>query len=239
MAEQALEARDSAVNVGALLAQAVDRGLDVDALEKLVALQERVMDRQAAMDFNAALAAFQAACPVISTNAEGHQRNRYATLDHIVEAVKPLMAAHGLSHSFDTMTNAEGLHVTCWIRHAGGHRESTQFDTPVGAASRGMNDQQAHGSALSYGKRYALCAALGLTTGDRDDDGAGAEAKTISEEQAADLRVLAEEVKLNAEDKASLFNWLKVPFAEYELIPEGRHQAVVDALERKRKGAPA
>ena len=54
-----------------LLRIAVERGAPVEQLEKLVDLHERMEQRQAARDFSAAFAAFQAECPSIVKNREG------------------------------------------------------------------------------------------------------------------------------------------------------------------------
>jgi hypothetical protein len=53
-----------------ILIAAVERGIDPDALEKLVALQERVEAKRAEKAFNAAMATFKAECPSILKNRE-------------------------------------------------------------------------------------------------------------------------------------------------------------------------
>ena len=93
---------------------------------------------------------------------------RYADLASIITIVRPVLAAHGLAHAQATDTLADGtVSVTTRIYHEGGHTES--FGTLTLAA--GTDARQA-GSAVTYARRYSLCAALGIAP-DEDNDGAG------------------------------------------------------------------
>jgi hypothetical protein len=50
-----------------LLTIAVEKGLSPEAMERLVALQQRLMQQQAEEAFNLAIQRFQSACPVLTT----------------------------------------------------------------------------------------------------------------------------------------------------------------------------
>jgi hypothetical protein len=52
-----------------LLTIAVEKGLSPEAMERLVNLQQRLMQQQAEEAFNIAIQRFQSACPVITKNA--------------------------------------------------------------------------------------------------------------------------------------------------------------------------
>jgi hypothetical protein len=56
------------VSIAALLHLAVERGMPAAELKELVALHERMTDREAANEFNRSLAAFRAECPKIQQN---------------------------------------------------------------------------------------------------------------------------------------------------------------------------
>src|SRR5262249_50628295 len=159
-----------------LLQAAIQAGADVETLERLLALHERVKAKEARDAYFEALSAFQAECPVIpkrKTAGHGRFTYRYAPLEDIVKAVPPLLRKHGLSYRFDTQFFADppAQLVTCTVYHVQGHSESSEFRTPVDASAR-MNDMQKSASAQTYAKRYAFCNALGILTGDDDDDGA-------------------------------------------------------------------
>lgn len=158
-----------------MLTAAIDKGISPEALERLVALRERIMAQEAETAFTSALLAFQHVCPLIGKSREvdtGKYRYKYAELSHIVSVIQPLLREHGLSFSFDAEGPAEAVVVVCVIRHVGGHSTRTRFPAKIDADSR-MNATQKVASAITYARRYALVLALGLTVGDFDDDGRG------------------------------------------------------------------
>src|SRR5262249_16054178 len=169
--------------VEALLQTAIQHGASVETLEKLLVMRAALKAEEAERAFFEALSAFQADCPVISktktatvqTKTGGRYTYRYAPLDVIVAAVSPILRNHGLSYRFDTRFEADppAQVVICTVHHRDGHQESSEFRTPVDASAR-MNDMQKSASAQTYAKRYAFCNALGILTGDDDDDGQGA-----------------------------------------------------------------
>lgn len=61
--------------------------------------------------------------------------------------------------------------VTCTIHHVAGHKRSSEFQATIDRAAKAMNATQQCASALTYGRRYSLCMALGIVTADIDDDG--------------------------------------------------------------------
>lgn len=202
--------RDVAVaepSVGQLIQMALEKGADVDKLEKLIALHERVSDRRAAIEFAEAMAAFQAECPPIThsrkakitTSSGGGYEYTYAELDAIARAVNPILAKHGLSYSWDTSINEKGwLHCTCTVRHINGHVASpANFSLPTESSNPGMSAQQKVASATTFAKRQSLIAALGITTSDDDFDGGGAsvDPRPISAKQLQEIEDLVTEAQ--------------------------------------------
>lgn len=162
-----------------LISKAIDKNLPVEALERLLAMRERLKAESAREAFHAALSEFQASCPVIPkdctakvTSQRGNYTYHYADLATIGRTIGPLLKGCRLSFRFDTefQDDPPALIVRAIISHAEGHSESSEFRSPIDAGAR-MNVIQQSGSALTYGKRYALCNALGILTGDEDDDG--------------------------------------------------------------------
>jgi len=95
----------------------------------------------------------------------------YADLASVVGYVRPILAAHDLAQVQDVVTAGSTVTVTTTLVHKTG--ESIMFGPLAFPAGR---DPQATGSAITYARRYALLAALGLAT--EDDDGAKASAPT-------------------------------------------------------------
>jgi len=162
-----------------LIRLAIERDLDVEKLERLVALRERVMDREAAQAFAGALASFQRDCPPVRRNrtgkivmkSGGSYSYSYADMEQIVRTVSPHAHAHGLSWGFDTEDVADNrLRGIATLRHVLGHSITASHTVPVENVS-GMSPQQKPGAARMYACRVALTNALGLTTTDQDGDG--------------------------------------------------------------------
>lgn len=94
-----------------------------------------------------------------------HFKNRYATLDAILDAVRPTLANHGLSVVQGASDTTQGFNVETYLLHASG-----EFIANVVAVPVSKQDAQGVGSALTYGRRYGVSALLALST-DEDDDG--------------------------------------------------------------------
>lgn len=164
------------VNPEALLATAIEKGVGIETLERLLALREKLNAENARAAFFQALAGFQSECPIIPKTktakiegSRGSYTYSYAPLEVIVARVQPLLQKWGLSAVFDTVVTDVALQSVCTVHHVAGHHEASSFQVPIDKAAR-MNDAQKVASASTYAKRYAYCNALGILTGDDDDD---------------------------------------------------------------------
>lgn len=115
-----------------------------------------------------ALAAFQAEAPTIAkankANA-GTYEYAYADLSDVTEKVLPLLGKHGLSFSAMPTVTEDGRFVLRYrLRHSSGEEIGGDYPLPSG------NPQQI-GSAITYARRYTLCAITGVAPGGDDDDG--------------------------------------------------------------------
>lgn len=159
---------------------ASDPAVDIDKLERLLSMQERLQASQALAAYNADMATLQAHMPSISKDAKivvnGQVRATYASFENIVSTIRPMLDDYGFSVTFKTTFEGELLCVLGRISHRAGHSEETVIKLPFDT-SGSKNDVQAIGSSVSYGKRYALCMLLNIATGGEDDDGASAAPK--------------------------------------------------------------
>lgn len=223
----------------ALIRLAIDKNVDVDKLERLIALKEREVARNARDAFFQALANFQEKCPpvvknktaeIVSRRTGGKFSYGYASLDELQRHIRPYLRAENLSYSFDVEADGkERLIVTCILRHIDGHFERASFPVPIETTER-MSGAQANGAALSYGKRQALSAVLGLSI-EEDTDGKRADAPDlITEEQAADIDALIDEVYGPRRER--FMKWLKVDTVAE--IKAADYRRAVSELERMR-----
>ena len=224
-----------------LLTAAADKGMSLEDLKELFSLQKEIDARNARMGFYRALAAFRAECPQPKKTRENAQfsvtRNgvkrssMYAPLEEIDRVAGPVAAAQGLSWIWDTRIEGELMHVTCKLFHQDGHTEHATVSMPY-ESKAGASPQQKYGSTQTYGMRYSLIAALGITSADEDVDGvAGGPVPSdpITEAQAADLEALIQEV---GTDKDKLLAWVGAKsLAEF---PASELERVTRHLEGKR-----
>jgi hypothetical protein len=124
-----------------------------------------------ASELAAALAKVQAALPRIekrSTADTGSYSYDYANLADVSHKIMPLLGENGLAFSARPTINADGKFVLAYsLLHESGDREDGEYPLPNGTP-------QQQGSAISYARRYTLCAVTGVAPADDDDDGAAA-----------------------------------------------------------------
>jgi hypothetical protein len=151
--------------------------VDIDKMERLLQMQERILARNAEAAFNTALAQMQNELPVIEENGTIRARDRsiqsrYAKFEDINEAVKPIMRQYGFAISFRTAFQEGEVIVTGVLTHEQGHREESAVKLPADASGN-KNNVQGWGSSISYGKRYTMNALLNITSRGEDNDGRG------------------------------------------------------------------
>lgn len=93
-----------------------------------------------------------------------HFRSRYTSLPALLDAVRPVLAKHGLAVVQMPVSEEGRVGVETLLLHSSGQYLSSRVTvTPQKA------DPQGAGSAITYCRRYALAACLGI--GQDDDDG--------------------------------------------------------------------
>lgn len=221
--------------LAAITRAAADPTIDIEKVDRLVSLHERLQETAAKAAFNDAMAAAQAEMAPISKNASNPQtRSKYATFDKLDAAARPIYTKHGFSLSYDTGECQKPEHVLVLAYVArGAYMRTYRIELPAdGKGPKGndvMTKTHAAMAAVSYGKRGLLKAIFNLAEGEGDKDGNGEE-ECVSEEQVADLNALITEVKA---DKNAFLRYLKVD--RLEDIYARNYKAVVKLLEAKRK----
>lgn len=230
----------SAVTPMQMLSMAVERGANMEMLEKLMALQERWEANEARKAFVVAKAAFKAERPTITKNRHVGFTSRntgeetaydHATLDNICDTIDPILSKHGLSYSWDIAQRDGRVFVTCELTHQLGHSKCVTLDGPPDASGK-KSPVQAIASTVTFLERYSLLAVTGLSTKGQDTDGDGTDAgDTISAEQKDTL------IDLIKESGADVKGFLKYMGVEaIDEIPAAKFANAKAALEKK-KGA--
>ncbi len=177
---------------------ASDPDVDPAKMHGLLDVQERMMAKQAEINFNADFARLQADLPRIKKDASivhnGKLISKYATYEKIDEAIRPLLIKHGFGLRYNSEPTADGKSVviTGTLSHRDGHSITDKI--PLGFdASGAKNNVQGVGSTIAYGKRYLAGMLLNLVFEGEDDDGKSAGYTPISTEQAEQLKNLVRE----------------------------------------------
>lgn len=201
---------ESAALMQVIARAASDPNVNIDKMERLLQMQERIMAQRARGAYAAALARMQPELPEVNRrgkievrakDASGERNGKllqstpYALWEDVNEAIKPVLAKHGFALSFRTGRSPEGsITVTGILSHEEGHQEETTMVLPHDSTGS-KNAVQAIGSSTSYGKRYTAAALLNLTSRGEDDDGEAAGAsEPLNLEQIEQLQTMIDEV---------------------------------------------
>nr|WP_322714596.1 ERF family protein [Nostoc sp. ChiSLP03a]MDZ8215849.1 ERF family protein [Nostoc sp. ChiSLP03a] len=101
--------------------------------------------------------------PIQKDGTNPHYKRKYATLDAVLDAVTPALGKYGLV-IIQTTEIFEGKTVLrTHVFHESGESITSTYPLPE------ISDSQKFGAALTYARRYAVCAILSVTA-DEDND---------------------------------------------------------------------
>jgi len=206
-----------------LISQAIDKGVSVETMEKLMTLQERWEKNQAKKAFDEAISNFQKSCPVIAKtkkvlNKDGRTiRYQYAPLEAIIEQIKGILSDNSLSYKWEVENKENAIRAIAIVSHIAGHSETSSFEVPIDKEGF-MTAPQKYASALTFAKRYAFCDVLGISTADEDTDATDVnkepDVKSTKAKIMLLLRTLGRESKTKAEVEKSIKDLVQLPLSE-------------------------
>lgn len=211
-----------------------DPSVDMDKMERLLAMKERADARMAETAFNAAMTQAQSKMRPVAADANNPQtKSKYASYLALDKAMRPIYTEHGFALSFTTGAASEGMvEIVCDVSHREGH--SRRYVVPMPADGKGakggdvMTKTHAVGAAMTYGQRYLLKMIFNIAVGD-DDDGNSADSGVarITQKQADDIRDLLEATGKSPE---KFLRWAKVE--RIEDIRADYYQSCIDAIKK-------
>lgn len=173
-----------------------------------------------------------------NTAQNPHFKNRYAPLEVVLNEVRPKLASHGLLLLQRPSVEDGNVIISTRIIHESG--EWMEFEPLALKIER--NTAQGIGAAITYGRRYALSAILGISS-EEDDDGnsishsrkntKASNKQLISKEQAKTLfdlgpvNVVVECLKTLGYDSST-----EIELGEYKNVVK-YIQKTVDRIERE------
>ena len=158
-------------------------------------------------------------------------KSKYSNLKDVWDSIRESVGKNGLAILQDVTTKDICVSVTTLVTHSSGQWiEFGPLEVPFA-----KKDAQAVGSAISYAKRYALSAAVGVVSGIEDDDGNEAMPKhatplktLISQEQMESLISI---IGSDEEYRETLLTFYKIKsLAEIEA---SKYQAVLKSAQKR------
>jgi ERF superfamily len=201
---------DSPSTVLALIERvALDPRADVEKLERMMAMYERLKAKEAELAYNAAKGRILrklAGVKIIKNRSvlyeiekgkpqKGtYEAFKYATLEEIDKHLRPLLAAEDMDLSYSNEPReGGGILIRGRLKHLpGGHYEDSFMPAPLDTTG-GKSDVQAVGSTNSFLRRYVACNIFNIVVVGDDDDGNGG---TIDEAQTKTILDLVKKAKV-------------------------------------------
>lgn len=216
-----------------------DPNVDIDKMERLMAMHERMMAKKEESEFNDALVHCQNECGTISADATNPQtRSKYLTYTKLDKALRPIYTKYGISISYGTEDSpkADCIRVIAHVSRKG-YTRKYQADMPAdGKGAKGgdvMTKTHAAGAAMSYGARYLLKGIFNISIGEDDDDGNGrGNPHGMGEQELADWEAAISELP---DDEAAKVLWAKISKATTKSGDVQAHETLRSAMAAKRK----
>lgn len=211
--------------------------VDIDKMERLLQMQERILSRNAESEFTASMTRAQAKIGRVAADATNPQtRSKYATYAALDRVLRPVYTEEGFALSFDTgeAPQPDQVRVLCYVSHVSGHTRTHHVDMPAdGKGAKGgdvMTKTHAAGAAMQYGMRYLLKLIFNVAVGEDDDGNSATTIQRITAKQAADIDALIDEV---GADKAKFLRYFKIDSTDR--LSAAAYKDAIAMLEAKRK----
>lgn len=196
---------------------------DVQKMQALLDMQDKLIEREARQEFSAAMADACGEIPQVEKNGTvslggkgGYKFTKWEDMDRVI---RPVLAKHNLRLSFNTRSSEGSSNkvIIGTISHANGQSQSAEIELPIDAG-QGRNPLQGFGSTISYGKRYCAEMLLNIVRTEEDNDGRFRQRQDeprISPEQKDEIIQLLQK---SGKDTLKFLAWVGAPTVD-EMTP--------------------
>lgn len=223
--------------IGTIERVARDPSVNVENMERIFALQERLLAIHRKQEFDEALARIQDQIPPVKKDGviplKNGEKIKFAKFESIQKIVKPMLRAEGFTTTYTEEIPADNPAVKRVVitLSRGGHSHSCAAFVPVSDPGPARSAAQSMTSATSQGRRRAYVNILDITMEGEDDDGAGG-LEPITEQQVLDLETALTDSKSN---RVKFLRWMGVESLSEILTRD--YDRAMRALENKRKAS--
>jgi len=164
----------------AAIQAAATNNVNVDTIERLIALKMALDAAEAKRAFAEAFrAAQEEMVPVVRDAENKHTGSRYALYETIDAAIRPIYTRHGFSMTFNSpvpRSGKEDITIGLSIMHVGGHsiddyRLTGPLDVAGSKGTANKTEIQGVVSTVSYLRRVLECMAWNIVVRNEDKDG--------------------------------------------------------------------
>jgi hypothetical protein len=135
--------------------------------------------------------------PIVKSSTNSHYKSKYADLESINYAIKPTLRQNGLCIvQYTALTDNNRTSLCTTLYHESGEYLESWWLLPD------IADPQKVGSALTYYRRYAICAMLNLSA--EDDDAQAAKLEVRKTELLRQAKELGEALSLTAQERMNI-----------------------------------
>ena len=120
-----------------------------------------------------------------------HLKNKYLTLDNILNTIRPILTKNGLV----VVQALAGDYLVTTLYHVSGQFIQSEMPFHPMSGNKGTNALQELGGGITYAKRYAISAMLGISV-DEDNDGQGSKIASNQLKPKKRVNTIAELQKL-------------------------------------------
>lgn len=152
-------------------------------------------------------------------------KSKYADLASVWEACRKQLSDNGLSITQCPEESDNGIAVETMIIHSSGQWIKSRYTMPVSKL-----DAQAVGSAITYARRYALAAIVGIAPED-DDGNAAAKAKPEAKQEQKEKKFLTPEMTglwKNAKDAFNRDGDLRKVLERFNMTKEHQEKLITE-----------
>ena len=217
-------------------------GMGIDDLKAMLELQKEWEKNEARKAYYAAMAKFKKNPPEIKKSVHvnystsGNSPNVdywHASHDDVAREISKAMAPFGLYPSWIPDQKDGKVFITCRVAHEMGHYEEVTMSAAPDTSGN-KSEIKAIVSTKTYLERHTLTAITGMSTGEHDDDGKGADdpIEYISTDQETEINNLINETKSNI---PAFLKWIKAD--SVETIAAKDYKKAITMLRAKKEKA--
>lgn len=184
---------------------AMDPNVDPQKMNALLDIQERIMNKQAEIEFNKALIRAQKNMPRVKKDGElknkaGQTVAKYMRFEDIDDKIRVVYEAEGFSIVDSQKENENGtVTIFTTVIHEAGHSMTVQITVPKDKENGLKTALQAAVSTVSVGRRVNVCNIFRIVGEDDSYTPQGDESGVyITQEQAGEIAALVVETETDA-----------------------------------------